>query len=264
MQLSSRLIKGNIAKSGESKVISTEYTVNHANNIQNEEDSKKEISNEDLEKMNVIDPEEMIKEYEVVAQRIIDDAKREKDKILSDSYENATNIEKDAYKKGYDQGQKNGYDDGFQKAYDETIEKAKQQASEIIEKAEDILKSAQDQYGEYLKKRKKDIIDLALNIASTIARERLTTDDGMNNLVEEAFKLSKGEESMVIKVNKVHIEKLKENIDKWKVAYDIKNEIFILEDTFLEPGNAVIEKTSGIIKVGIDSGLSEIKKALIG
>lgn len=86
----------------------------------------------------------------------------------------------------------------------------------------------------------------------------------MNNLVEEAFKLSKGEESMVIKVNKVHIEKLKENIDKWKVAYDIKNEIFILEDTFLEPGNAVIEKTSGIIKVGIDSGLSEIKKALIG
>ena len=34
----------------------------------------------------------------------------------------ASNAEKDAYQKGYDQGIKNGYDDGYRKAYDETIE----------------------------------------------------------------------------------------------------------------------------------------------
>jgi flagellar assembly protein FliH len=86
----------------------------------------------------------------------------------------------------------------------------------------------------------------------------------MNAIVEEAFKISKGEENVILKVNSIHVEKLKSLVERWKVSYGIKNEIFILADEFIEPGNAILEKSSGIVKVGIETGMEQIRKVLLG
>ena len=90
----------------------------------------------------------------------------------------------------------------------------------------------------------------------------LSDADSMNSIVEEAFKISKGEDNVILKVNSIHVEELKSQIDKWKISYGIKNEIFVLKDETLEPGNAVLEKPSGIIKVGVEIGMEQIRKAL--
>ena len=58
------------------------------------------------------------------------------------------------------------------------------------------------------------------------------------------------------------MEELKKQVDRWKIVYGVKNEIFILSDNEIEPGNAILEKTSGIVKVGIDAGMDQIKKAI--
>ena len=45
-------------------------------------------------------------------------------------------------------------------------------------------------------------------------------------------------------------------------TYAIKR-YFYFTDNYLEPGNAILEKTSGIVKVGIDIGMNRLKKAII-
>lgn len=264
MQSSYSLIKKGLAKEGDSIRISTEYKFKHLE--VDKEDYETENLNEIVESEEVkvpeVDPEEVLKRYEDIGQRIIQDAKREKQVITLKAQMDADVAEKKAYEKGYDQGIQNGYDDGYKKAYDETIEAAKAEAASIVETAELLLKSAHENYCEYLEDKKVEVVNLALLIAESIAQKALSDEDSMNSIVEEAFKISKGEDNVILKVNSIHVEELKSQIEKWKISYGIKNEIFILNDDTLEPGNAILEKPSGIVKVGVEIGMEQIRKAL--
>ena len=267
MQSSDSLIKNGFAKSGEKKVITTEY-VSKVQIAAMEEAGKNQLEEELLnesEKANSpqIDPEELLKRYEEIGQRIIQDAENEKKALLLRIQMEASNAEKNAYEKGYEQGMKNGYDDGYKKAYDETIENAQKQAADIVGNAEKLLKSAQSDYAEYLDNKKNEVIKLALNIAESITRKSLDRNDSMNDLIEEAFKISKGEESIILRSNSFHIDELKKNCERWKLSYAIKSEIFVISDDSMEPGNAILEKPSGIVKVGVDVGMEQVKKAIL-
>lgn len=263
MQSSYSLIKRGFAKEGESRKISTEYEIKQPEVEENEEELENlEVIEEPKEPE--VDPEEVLRRYEDIGQRIIQDAKREKQVITIRAQMDANIAEKKAYEKGYEQGLQNGYDDGYKKAYDETIETAKAEAASIVEKADLLLKSAHENYSKYLDDKKIEVVNLAVQIAESIAQKVLSDEDSMNSIVEEAFKISKGEDNVILKANSIHIEELKSQVDKWKISYGIKNEIFILNDDTLEPGNAVLEKPSGIVKVGVEIGMEQIRKALFG
>jgi len=258
MQSSYSLIKNGFAKEGESKVISTKYVRPKA--------MFEELVEEQVEtvivKVPQIDPEELLKRYEDIGHRIIQDAKREKQVIDLRAQMEANAAEKNAYEKGYEQGLQNGYDDGYKKAYDETIDVAKAEAADIVNKAELLLKSAHENYSKYLEAKKVDVVKLALEIAENIAKRALSNDDSMNSIIEEAFKISKGEDNVILKVNSIHVEELKSEVQRWKMSYGIKDEIFIITDDFMEPGNAILEKPSGIVKVGVETGMEQIREAL--
>lgn len=261
MQSSYRsLIKKNFAKSGENKVISTEYVCKKPVFERIEMD---QIEEEVIEQVPQIDPEELLKRYEDIGQRIIQDAKREKQAIALRAQMEANAAEKAAYEKGYAQGLENGYEDGYKKVYEENVEAAKAEAAEIVNKAEALLRSAHENYEQYLEDKKLEIIKLALEIAEGITMKTLSEKGAMNSLIEEAFKLSRGEESIILKVNSIHVEELKEQAEIWKKTYGIKNEIFVIADDFINPGNAILEKPNGEVKVGIDIGMEQIRKALI-
>lgn len=264
MQSSYSLIKKGFAKEGDSRRISTEYEFKHLEAEKEDDETEKLNEIEETEEVKVpeVDPEEVLKRYEDIGQRIIQDAKREKQVITLKAQMDADVAEKKAYEKGYEQGIQNGYDDGYKKAYDETIEAAKAEAASIVEKAELLLKSAHENYCQYLEDKKNEVVNLALQIAESITQKTLSDEDAMNSIVEEAFKISKGEDNVILRVNSIHVEELKSQIEKWKISYGIKNEIFILNDDTLEPGNAVLEKTSGIVKVGVEIGMEQIRKAL--
>ena len=114
MQSSYNLIKKGAAKQGESKVISTEYNIKKA--VFEVIDTEKEEKEEEEVKAPQIDPEELLKRYEDIGQRIIQDAKKEKQIIVLRAQMDANVAEKKAYEKGYEQGLQNGYDDGYKKA----------------------------------------------------------------------------------------------------------------------------------------------------
>ncbi len=262
MQSSYNLIKSGFAKEGESKVISTKYHIKQTET----EEIEEEVENSEEEVAVVtepkVDPEEVLRRYEDIGQRIIQDAKREKQVITLRAQMDANIAEKKAYEKGYEQGVQNGYDDGYKKAYDETIDVAKAEAAEIVSKAELLLKSAHENYCQYLEVKKVEVIKLALQIAENIAKKALSNEESMNSIIEEAFKISKGEDNVILKANSIHIDELKSEVERWKIAYGIKNEIFVIIDDAMEPGNAILEKPSGIVKVGVDIGMEQIRKAL--
>ena len=261
MQLSYSLIKKASVKQGEHKIVSTKY-ISKNPEIQEIQEMQKE--EEDIVKAPQIDPEELLKRYEDIGERIIQDAKKEKQVITLRAEMDANVAEKNAYKKGYEQGLQNGYDDGYKKAYDETIDRAKAEAAEIMNKAELLLSSAHENYSKYLDDKKVDVVKLALEIAESITKKTLSNDDSMNSIIEEAFKISKGEDNVILKVNSIHVEELKAQVQRWKMSYGIKNEIFVITDDFMEPGNAILEKPSGIVKVGVDIGMEQIKKEILG
>lgn len=264
MQSSYSLIKKGFSKDGESRVISTIFEVKKTEAEQIEEEVENLEEKVADVKVPEVDPEELLKRYEDIGHRIIQDAKREKQVITLRAQMDANIAEKNAYEKGYEQGVQNGYDDGYKKAYDETIDAAKAEAAEIVNKADLLLKSAHENYCEYLETKKLEVVKLALEIAENIAKKSLSNDDSMNLIIEEAFKISKGEDNIILKANSIHVNELKSEVERWKISYGIKNDIFVITDDSMEPGNAILEKPSGIVKVGVDIGMEQIRKALFG
>ncbi|SHI40427.1 flagellar assembly protein FliH [Clostridium cavendishii DSM 21758] len=208
----------------------------------------------------------IVESYKNIGENIIKSAKQQKETMLSKAYEEAQQIEKEAYEKAYDEGSKNGYEDGYKQGYKESyekhIEQATLEANAIVENASNILLDAKKQYEEYLVLKKNEIVKLAYNMAENIVKEKLEKEDGIINLLEEVIEKSKESSTFVIKCNKNHIESIENEIEKWKLKFALKGEIFVLEDSSLESGNAVVEKQNGKVMVGLDIGLEKLRENL--
>ena len=105
---------------------------------------------------------------------------------------------------------------------------------------------------------------MAFTIAEQVLHKELKKENSLNELVEEAIKLSKGEENIVIKCNPLYEEELKKNAELWQATNNISGKIFIMVDDDIEEGNAIVEKNTGKIVVGIDVGLKRIQDAILG
>ena len=102
MQSSYSLIKKGFSKDGESRVISTIFEVKKTE----AEQIEKEVENLEEKVADVkvpeVDPEELLKRYEDIGHRIIQDAKKEKQVITLRAQMDANVAEKNAYEKGYE------------------------------------------------------------------------------------------------------------------------------------------------------------------
>ena len=252
MQSSYNLIKSASALDASKKVIETNYTVQ---NVENTEENNS-YSMED----------EFRKNYEFLGANIIKNAKQEAEDIKRKSQIIANEIEKKAYEEGYNQGKSNGYEDGYENGYREAIEKVRleteKEVKEKIDRAENILEKANKEYKKYLLNKEEEILKLAFDMASIIAKNELKLSEAMLPLIEDILEEAKGEENIIIRCNNIHVKSIKEKVNYYKQAYAIKGEIFILEDELMEPGNAVIDKGTGKATIGLDIALEKLENAL--
>ena len=248
MQSSYNLVKKGQVLEGDSKVINTEY-------IPPKHISKKtEIT---------CDPEIYIGSYENIAKNILEDARQKSENIRSEAIAEARNIEKDAYEQGYLQGKNNGYEDGKKEAIESVLPQATNEANRIKSEASELLLRATEDYNNYLEEKKLDIIKLSITIAEKILRREVSVDTGINDMIADAFKQVKGEESVVIKCNEMYIDEIKSKIDYWKQTYSISKDIFVFKDN-LDYGSVIIEKSTGKIEMSIENGLDSIVKSILG
>lgn len=248
MQLSYNLIKNTSALKSSQKTIETNYI--------------SRIEAKDIEKENLYVEQEIRKSYDILGSNIIKKAKSEAEEIIMNARVISSEIEKKAYEEGYNQGKYNGFEDGYNQGLEKIKKDAEEEIRGKIEKAEEILQKANKEYKEYLTSEEKEIINLAFKMATIITKKEVQVDNGILPLIEDVLEEAKGEENIIIRCNSIHVKAIEEKVKYYKKAYAIKGEIFILEDTLMEPGNAIIEKSTGKAIVGLDIALEKLKDAL--
>ncbi|MDD7794601.1 FliH/SctL family protein [Clostridium sp. 'White wine YQ'] len=260
MQSSYSVIKRENLQVGEEKFVKTEYSpvVHKAEFIGNDDENNRIVQ----EKIDSI-----LESHKKIAQEILNNAKAERDKIIENALQEIKVLEKEAYERAYEQGMQNGYEDGSKKGYEEAYEKnieiAKAEATDILNQASDILISSKKIFTDYLQEKKEDIIKLSINIAKSVLKRELEKESGLDSLVEEYIQYSKESRIFVIKCNPEHGESIKAHIQGWKSIYTIE-EIHVILDENMAPGNAEIQKDNGKCIVGLDIGLKKVEEALIG
>ncbi|MBU3135978.1 flagellar biosynthesis/type III secretory pathway-like protein [Clostridium gasigenes] len=253
MQSSYNLIKSAVATIGNNQIIATKYI----NKTSREEKEDQEDQEE------VIDVDSIMQSYENIGVGIVKNAKKEAEVIVLKSLEEAAIAERVAYDSGYANGTGNGYEDGYKKGYEKSLMDTEDKVKKDIEKAESILALAACDYENYMSEKRNEILNLALEMAKVIASKELKLSEGILHLIDPILEKSKGEENIVIKCNPVHSESIREKLSYWQKAYAIKGEIFILEDTLMEPGNAEVQKKTGKTIVGMDIALQKLEELIL-
>ncbi|WP_147585063.1 FliH/SctL family protein [Clostridium amazonitimonense] len=204
----------------------------------------------------------VLESYESIGRAILEKAKIQREKILQLAYEEASNIEKDAYEKAY----KEGYEKGYEDSYEVHMEKAIKESDLILDKsraeASTIVGSARENFENYLTSKKEEILNLSYEIAKVILKKELSKDEGLDSILLEVLKQHRESKTFIIKCNEKYVAHIREAIPKWKSEFALQGDIFVIRDDVMEEGNALIEKDNGMLMVGIDTGLKNIKKEL--
>lgn len=237
------------------KPLKTTSTVKTTNNEEAFDESEILKVNEEIE--------EQLQQAKNTCENMLSKAQVESERIVQEAQNECEEIKKKAYEEGHNIGLRNGYEDGYKESYEDNIEKAKQESEEIINKANNILLQANEQFTDFLKDSKKDIISLSVSIAEKVLKEKFKDEESMNNILEATIKEYEIKENFVIRTNAIYIEKVNEQLNELKNQQLIKGESFILADDFIEPGNAIIETNKGRLIVGVDCVLEKVKEELL-
>lgn len=206
-----------------------------------------------------------IESYENLARNIVENARRQAEHIKIKAFQDVKNIEEEAFFKAEqlkNEAYKKGYEEGFNEAYPQAIEQATAEGNAIIASAEELLQNAKAEYESYLQNKAKDINDLIAAIARAVLKKEVQAEEAINSMILEALEASKKSSNFIIRCSTVHVETLKAQANNWKEQLGFLGDIFILGDSSLEAGNAVIDKGNGKIIVGIDYALERIEDIL--
>ncbi|MGL5352353.1 MAG: FliH/SctL family protein [Clostridium sp.] len=253
MQSSYNLIKSAAATAGNDKIISTKYK--NGELIDVEECVAQNTS--------VLNENSIMQSYENIGSGIVKNAKKEAEEIIMKALEESAISERKAYELGYSKGSENGYEDGYKKACEDVERDTEAKVKANIDKSEKILDSASSYYENYMAEKRDEIINLAMEMAKVIAKKELEVNDGILHLIDPILEKAKGEANIVIKCNSIHIEEVRERLEFWQKAYALNGEIFLLEDTLMEPGNAEVQKKTGKTVVGIDIALEKLEELIL-
>lgn len=209
-----------------------------------------------------------LENYENLAKNMIENARRQSEQIKINAYEEAQRLQQEAATKGYEQGYHQGYEKGYaegqEQGYRETIESAAQQAEEMINNADNLLRSAREEYERYLEKKKEDIKEVIMQIAEKLLQKEVAQVDVLDELIFNSISSEKNAKLFVIKTNAMYCEQIRSQANMWKDQLAFSGDIFVVEDNSVQPGDAVIEKNNGKIVVGIGTGLEKIREVLEG
>lgn len=213
---------------------------------------------------------DFIESYETLARTLVENARRQGEQILSKAFDEAQQIEQDAYQKGYEKGMQEGYEQSYQKgmaeanAYYETMKNQVQMESDMkIKNADSLLFQAKEEYIRYLDEKKDEIKDLILSITENILKKEIKDKDAISNMVLDAMEIAIKSKTIVVKCRSSYVEDIKEKVETWKNAVVYRGEVFVAADDNLEEGYAVIQRENGKIVVDINDAMEKVREILI-
>jgi flagellar assembly protein FliH len=208
-----------------------------------------------------------IDSYENLAKAVLENARNQSDDLLSKAFSEAEKLEKEAYEKGYSEGNQRGCDDGFNKAYEEgykkNLEKALEEGEIIKNNADNILRSAMEEKERYLKEKQEEIKSLIINCVECVLKREVRDKDALNDVIFDALSKVKNTKTFIIKSNEMYCEELKNKVELWKEQLPFRGDIFIIPDNDVEDGKAIIERENGKIVLSVDMAMEKIKDIVL-
>ncbi|NVM22126.1 MAG: hypothetical protein HWN68_10155 [Desulfobacterales bacterium] len=199
---------------------------------------------EEVEAEKEAEKEEEVKKEEEVerenAERILEAAKKR-----------ASSIEREAYEKGYAQGEKDGLEMGAKKF------------DKILDRFHGTLKDMDRWKQEFVRLYEKEILHLIYRIAERVVRGRVKTDNTIvRETILDAFNLAADRSEVTVMINPEDVEYLKEiRPEFFDRIKDLKS-IIIESDPSISPGGCFMETVFGHVDARLESQLDKIAKAI--
>jgi flagellar assembly protein FliH len=186
------------------------------------------------------------------AQIILNEAKAKAAELENEIKARVTQTEREAYEKGYAEGQGKGYEEG------------KAEVARLVESLHTIITKAIEKRNEIIEEAETQIINLVLLIVKKVIKVISENQKNVviNNVVQALRKL-KSRGDVVIRVNLADLELTSEHVkDFMKMVENVKS-ITVLEDSSVDRGGCIIETDFGQIDARISSQLHEIEERIL-
>ena len=171
------------------------------------------------------------------------EAKNEAQKIINNAVREADRIRAEANEAGREEGRAESVTH---------IEEAMETLNQSIKERKIIIKDSEN-----------ELLRLALKIAEQIIRSEVSLHrDVCLNIVSEAIARVSDREQIIVKVNREDAEYLKRYKDRLAGMLDGVKSFSILEDQSIEPGGCVIETNLGFVDSRIPTKLKSIEDAI--
>ena len=210
---------------------------------------------EELELVDVKEPEEILQEAEEQAEQIVSEAKGQAEVIINSAKQEAENVLQQAKDEGYQAG----YGEGSQQAREELEVEFRQKKSEL----DSFKQELQENYNREMRQLEPKLLDVILEVVQKVFH--IQFDDKKEillHLIENAIKNIEGSKNFHIRVGEeqqAFVEKHKEDIMD-RVGHDISLEV--LSDQSLNSNQCVIETDSGVFDCSLGVQLENLIKDL--
>jgi len=175
----------------------------------------------------------------------------EREKYIKQFTDKRDGLEKEAYEKGFAQGEKAGMELG-EKRFDSVIKSF----SEVLEFVRRLKE-------ECYQKNEQDMIGLVLAIVRRIIQKEVSADGRIiASMMSAALKYVSDQEGIRVKLNPSDLEFASQYRGEMIQEMGMTKNITFESDEGIARGDAVIESNSGIIDAGIERHLQEVEKAL--
>jgi flagellar assembly protein FliH len=177
--------------------------------------------------------------------------RREIEDIRREAQENASALEREAYEKGFAQGEKDG------------VELGQRKALKLIENIENLLTSMDDLKQEILALYEREIVELVFAIAEKVIHRTIRSDDvAIKGTVLSALKLAAEKSKATLRVNPEDFDYVEELRPEFFAAVKELKALTVTSDPSITRGGCLLESPYGDVDARIETQLEKIHQCL--
>jgi flagellar assembly protein FliH len=180
---------------------------------------------------------------------LLDSVQEQADALLRKAQLKAAEIEKEAYERGFNEGQKAGKEVG-----EKMVEALLKQYAQTLEELASLRKQV-------LSASEQEVVRLALEIARKVVKREVTIDEDIILALVKVAMNRLGEESvMTVRLNPRDVQSILRSRNAADRGNVLNEAIKLVEDPLISRGGCLIETQSGIIDARVEEQFKEIEK----
>lgn len=189
--------------------------------------------------------------FRIESEREIERGKFEAEKMIKEAELKVSEIEHEAYKKGYEAGREEGYKEG------------QAEVLRLIDRLGTIVSTAVDIRDEVIRSSEKLMTEMILLIARKVIKDEIVERrEVVINNIREAIKRVKDRDRIDIRVNFADLDMTTAHKDELIKMMESLKKVNIYEDSRIERGGCIIETDVGAIDARISTQLDTIEEAI--